>query len=90
MSERWAQHGALDTRGATEEIGLTMESLSREGENFMVELQDGIARSHQAESSFARVTETVGDVTRLVDQVDTQAADIARVISISKALSKTV
>lgn len=69
---------ALDTRVATEEIGATMDSLSREGEGFMAELQDGMTRSRTAEAKFAQVTKTVGDVTRLVDQVDAQAADIAR------------
>ncbi len=69
---------ALDTRVATEEIGATMDSLSREGEGFMAELQDGMARSRAAEAKFQQVNETVGDVTRLVDQVDAQAADIAR------------
>ena len=72
---------ALDTRAATEEIGLTMDSLAREGEGFMGELQNGVARSRVAEASFARVNETVTDVTRLVDQVDAQAVDIARATS---------
>lgn len=69
---------ALDTRAATEEIGVTMDSLNREGDAFMVELQDGMARSRAAEKGLARVTETVGEVTHLVEQVDAQAADIAR------------
>ncbi len=69
---------ALDTRVATEEIGATMDSLTREGEGFMADLQDGMTRSRAAEAKFSQVTQTVGDVTRLVDQVDAQAADIAR------------
>lgn len=73
---------ALDTRAATEEIGLTMDSLSREGEGFMAELQSGMARSREAEQAFTRVTETVNEVTRLVDQVDAQAVDIARATSL--------
>jgi methyl-accepting chemotaxis protein len=72
---------ALDTRAATEEIGQTMDSLSREGAVFMGELQDGMARSRAAEKGLARVTETVGEVTHLVEQVDAQAADIARATS---------
>jgi methyl-accepting chemotaxis protein len=73
---------ALDTCAATEEIGLTMDSLSREGDAFMVELQDGIARSRAAEKGLARVTDTVGEVTHLVQQVDVQASDIARATSL--------
>ena len=69
---------ALDTRAATDEIGGTMQSLQREGEGLMEELQGGMERSRAAEKSFLRVTETVGEVTRLVDQVDRQADDIAR------------
>jgi methyl-accepting chemotaxis protein len=69
---------ALDTRVAAEEIGVTMDSMSREGEGFLTELQDGMARSRAAEAKFSQVNETVGDVTRLVEQVDAQAADIAR------------
>ncbi len=69
---------ALDTRAATDEIGMTMDSLTREGEIFMGDLMDGVARSREAEKGFSRVTETVADVTRLVDQVDAQAEDIAR------------
>ncbi len=69
---------ALDTRVATDEIGTTMDSLTREGESFMGELMDGVTRSREAEKGFGRVTETVGEVTRLVDQVDAQADDIAR------------
>jgi methyl-accepting chemotaxis protein len=73
---------ALDTRAATDQIGATMDSLAQEGESFMGELQRGIARSREAEKGLARVTDTVADVTHLVDQVDTQAVDIARATSI--------
>ena len=68
---------ARDTRAATDEIGRTMASLSREGEGLVGELQTGVARSRAAEGSFARVTETVVEVTRLVDRVDAQAIGIA-------------
>ena len=73
---------ALDTRIATDEIGKTMDSLTREGDSFMGDLMDGVARSRAAEKGFARVTETVGEVTRLVEQVDAQADDIARATSL--------
>lgn len=69
---------ALDTRVAAEEIGTTMDSMTHEGEGFMAELQEGMTRSRAAETKFSQVIETVSDVTRLVDQVDAQAADIAR------------
>lgn len=69
---------ALDTRQATDEIGATMDSLERQADTFMEELQDGMARSRDAEQGFARVTTTMGEVTQLVDQVDRQADEIAR------------
>ena len=69
---------ALDTRAATDEIGTTMDSLQRGGDQFMAELHDGIARSREAQKGFARVTETVGEVSQLVNQVDRQSEDIAR------------
>lgn len=73
---------AKDTRGATEEIGATMDSLTSEGDTFMQEIQNGMARSRAAEVGFARINHTVDDVTRLVDQVDRQTEDIARSTSL--------
>jgi methyl-accepting chemotaxis protein len=69
---------ALDTRAATEEIGATMEALSREGETFVVELQAGIARSRDAEAAFGQIDAAMTEVTTLVNQVDAQTVDIAR------------
>lgn len=69
---------ALDTRGATDEITRTMESLAQEGESFMRDLLDGMARARDAEAGFARVDQTMTEVVALVDQVDGQADDIAR------------
>lgn len=73
---------ARDTRAATEEIGATMASLTREAEGFVSEVRDGASRSREAERGFARVNETVADVTRLVEQVDAQADDIARATNV--------
>jgi len=72
---------ALDTRGATVEIAATMDSLSREGESFMNDVMDGMARAREAEKGFARVNETMTEVVSLVVQVDRQADDIARATS---------
>ncbi|WP_293881472.1 methyl-accepting chemotaxis protein [Sphingomonas sp.] len=72
---------ALDTRIATVEIGLTMESLGREGEGFMRDVMDGVARASEAEKGFTRVNETVSEVIALVEQVDAQAEGIARATS---------
>lgn len=69
---------ALDTRGATDEIARTMESLSREGDGFMRDVLDGVARAREAEAGFAQVDQTMTEVVALVDQVDGQADDIAR------------
>jgi len=73
---------ARDTRAATEEIGATMDSLSAEGATFVEEITNGMARSRAAESGFGRINDTVGDVIRLVDQVDRQTDDIARSTSL--------
>ncbi len=73
---------ARDTRAATEEIGATMASLTREAETFVSEVGEGATRSRDAEKGFARVNETVSEVTRLVEQVDRQADDIARSTSL--------
>ncbi|CAN5281431.1 methyl-accepting chemotaxis protein [soil metagenome] len=72
---------ALDTRGATVEIGMTIETLSREAEVFMRDLAEGVARASKAETGFVRVNETMSEVIALVDRVDTQADDIARATS---------
>lgn len=73
---------AQDTRDATEEIGATIDSLTVEGDAFVLKIQNGMARSRAAEAGFARINETVGDVIRLVDQVDSQTDDIARSTSL--------
>lgn len=69
---------ALDTRTATVEISRTMESLNREGDIFLRDLTDGVARATVAENGFVRVTDTVSEVIALVGQMDSQAEDIAR------------
>jgi methyl-accepting chemotaxis protein len=69
---------ALDTRTATVEISRTMESLNREGDIFLRDLTDGVARATAAEKGFVRVNDTVSEVMALVDQMDSQAEDIAR------------
>jgi methyl-accepting chemotaxis protein len=73
---------ARDTRAATEEIGVTMDSLTAEGTAFVGEITNGMARSRAAETGFGRINDTVGDVIRLVDQVDRQTDDIARSTSL--------
>jgi methyl-accepting chemotaxis protein len=69
---------ALDTRSATVEISMTMESLNREGGVFLRDLTDGVTRATAAEKAFVRVNGTVSEVMALVDQMDAQAEDIAR------------
>ncbi len=69
---------ALDTRGATDEIAQTMASLGREGDSFIGDVMDGVARAQRAEAGFAQVDQTLTEVVALVDQVDGQADDIAR------------
>jgi methyl-accepting chemotaxis protein len=73
---------ARDTRSATEEISATMDSLTSEGDAFVLEIQNGMARSRAAEAGFVRINETVAEVIELVDQVDRQTDDIARATSL--------
>jgi methyl-accepting chemotaxis protein len=73
---------ARDTRAATEEIGATMDSLTSEGDAFVLEIQNGMARSRAAEAGFSQINETVAEVIGLVDQVDRQSDDIARATSL--------
>lgn len=72
---------ASDTRRAIDEIGITMDSLSDEGATFVTEIKNGMARSKQAESGFARINDTVAEVIDLVAQVDHQTDGIARATS---------
>ncbi len=67
-----------DTQAATDEISLTMSLLSGEAEAFAAEVGVGVERSREAERGFAVATETFAEVTRLVQDVDRQADDIAR------------
>lgn len=73
---------AQNTRAATEEIAATMDSLTSEGDAFVLEIQTGMARSRTAEAGFARINETVAEVIGLVEQVDRQTDDIARSTSL--------
>ena len=69
---------AQDTRIAVDEIGVTMDSLTGEGDVFVAAIKNGIARSQAAEAGFARINNTVAEVIDLVGQVDRQTEDIAR------------
>ena len=73
---------AHDTRSAIDEIGVTMDSLTGEGEVFVSTIQSGMARSRAAEAGFARINDTVAEVIDLVSQVDRQTDDIARSTSL--------
>ncbi len=73
---------AHDTRSAIDEIGVTMDSLTGEGQVFVAAIQSGMARSRAAESGFAKINNTVAEVIDLVGQVDRQTDDIARSTSL--------
>ena len=69
---------AQDTRAATDEIGVTVDSLTAEGDLFVQELQQGMVRSRAAEANFGRILDTCNVVIEVFDQVDRQNDDIAR------------
>jgi methyl-accepting chemotaxis protein len=73
---------AQDTRAATEEISLTMGSLSHEAERFVAEIGEGVGKSRAAQASFERVNDTVADVGRIVELVEQQSDGIARSTSL--------
>ncbi len=73
---------AHDTRSAIDEIGVTMDSLTGEGDVFVSAIQNGMARSRAAEAGFARINDTIAEVIDLVSQVDRQTDDIARSTSL--------
>jgi methyl-accepting chemotaxis protein len=69
---------AHETRTATNEIGSTVASLTREAELVTSEIKAGVGRSRQAQSSFAAINATVRDVADIVGMVDYQTDGIAQ------------
>lgn len=69
---------AQETRGATEEIGRTVASLTDEAGSVISEINEGVMKSMVAERGFASIDETVRDVAEIVGQVDGQTDGIAR------------
>lgn len=73
---------ARDTRAATEEISATVDSLAHEAESLAAEIGAGVAKSQAAQTSFGRVTETIGEVAQIVEMVEQQSDGIARSTSL--------
>ena len=73
---------ARDTRAATDEVGQTMASLTREAETFVAEVEEGVAQGRAAQASFTAITGTIDEVTALVEQVDRQSDDVAQSTSV--------
>jgi methyl-accepting chemotaxis protein len=73
---------AQDTRGATEEISLTVAQLAHEAETFVAEIGAGVAKSRAAQSSFGKVNDTVAEVAHIVELVEQQSDGIARSTSL--------
>lgn len=71
-----------DTQAATDEISMTVSLLSDEAEAFAEEVGIGVERGRDAERGFTVATDTFAEVTRLVQDVDRQADDIARSTSL--------
>jgi methyl-accepting chemotaxis protein len=69
---------AHDTRSATNEIGSTIASLTREAELVTSEIKTGVERSRVAQGSFTTMNQTVRDVADIVAMVDRQTDGIAQ------------
>ncbi len=68
---------AHDTRAATSQIGLTIGELTREASAVTSEIKTGVERSHAAQSGISQISETVREVSEIVDMVDRQTEGIA-------------
>jgi methyl-accepting chemotaxis protein len=69
---------AHDTRGATGEIAGTIASLTREAEAVTSEIKAGVEKSRVAQGAFAKINDTVRDVSDIVALVDRQTDGIAQ------------
>ena len=69
---------ASDTRKATEEIALTIESLGAEASLVIAKIEGGSRASGEAKASVARIETTMESVSSLVEEVDKQNDVIAR------------
>ncbi|MGB3738099.1 MAG: methyl-accepting chemotaxis protein [Pontixanthobacter sp.] len=69
---------AGETRRATEEIGKTIDTLGREAEQVIEQIETGAEASRNAKSSVAQIEQTIEGVAELVEEVDRQNDQIAR------------
>jgi len=69
---------AHDTRDANNQIAATIASLTDEAAAVTSEVRAGVARSREAQSGFASISDTVADVADIVSMVDRQTDGIAR------------
>lgn len=68
---------AQDTRGATNEIGRTLDSLTQEATAVNAEIGQGVERGKAARDRLSTISTTVRDVGNLVGRVDAQNNHIA-------------
>lgn len=69
---------AQDTSAATHQITATVGQLTREASAVTSEIQSGVERSRAAEAGFGKVSETVSQVSELVEKVDLRSDEIAQ------------
>jgi methyl-accepting chemotaxis protein len=68
---------AHDTRAATSQIASTIGELTREAGAVTAEIKTGVEQSRAAQSGFGTISETVREVSEIVDMVDRQTEGIA-------------
>jgi methyl-accepting chemotaxis protein len=68
---------AHDTRAATSQIASTIGELTREAGAVTTEIKTGVERSRAAQSGFGTISDTVREVSEIVDMVDRQTEGIA-------------
>ncbi len=69
---------AQDTRGATDEIARTVDSLGGEAEGLVEKISRGVEQGKSAQTKFAQIDDTVNGISDFVTQIEEQNSGIAQ------------
>lgn len=81
---------AQDTRSATDRIALTMDSLSKEAQRFMAQVEHGAEQSRSAQRHFETISQSITEAGKLVGEVDQRTEEIADSSTGVRANTKTL
>ncbi len=73
---------AANTRAATDEIKRTIAGLSKEAEELVDDIREGVSEGHRAEAGMERITDALRQAIELVQLVDGQSDQISRSASL--------